>query len=245
MGEVQNDNTVYVYVDESGSITKTNVSNNRYFVIAMVFTDNPIAIRRLFKKKISQMIKNNSKRKEELILNKEIKGSDLSEKEKIKIYHHILAHGSDKIELGVIVLDNNYTNDKFIENHARTFNYMVQVYFDGCFRNHSKYMTGAGNISILLDEQNVATGAKYDLEEYLNQQLTIKNPICDRFFASYTDSKNEKLVQLADFVANSFYRNIEKKDRDSAESVKEWINNLCGEDIFDFSEAHDIKLNIN
>lgn len=66
------------------------------------------------------MIKNNSKRKEELILNKEIKGSDLSEKEKIKIYHHILAHCSDKIELGVIVLDNNYTNDKFIENHART-----------------------------------------------------------------------------------------------------------------------------
>ena len=106
-------------------------------------------------------------------------------------------------------------------------------------------MTGAGNIDILLDEQNVATGAKYDLEEYLNQQLTIKNPICDKFSASYTDSKNEKLVQLADFVANTFYRNIEKKDRDSAESVKEWINTLCGEDIFDFSEAHDIKLNIN
>ena len=46
--------TVYVYVDESGSITKTNVSNNRYFVISMIFTENPIAIRRLYKKKISQ-----------------------------------------------------------------------------------------------------------------------------------------------------------------------------------------------
>ncbi|WP_026490264.1 DUF3800 domain-containing protein [Butyrivibrio sp. XBB1001] len=242
---LQKENDVYVYVDESGSITKTNVSNNRYFVIAMVFTDNPIAIRRLFKKKISQMIKKDSKKKETIILNKEIKGSELSEKEKIKIYHHILAHGNDKVELGVIVLDNNYTEDKFIENHARTFNYMIQVFFDSCYRNHSKYMRGAGNIKILLDEQNVATGAKYDLEEYLNQQLTIRNPICDKFTANYTDSKNEKLVQLADFIANTFYRNIEKKDRDSAETVKIWINSLCGDDVFDFSEAHDIELNMN
>ena len=45
----------------------------------------------------------------------------------------------------------------------------------------------------------------------MNQQLTLKNPLCDIFNVEYTDSKNEKLVQLADFVANSFYRNIEKK----------------------------------
>ena len=82
------------------------------------------------------------------------------------------------------------------------------------------------------------------MEEYLNQQLTIKNPICYKFSASYTDSKNEKLVQLADFVANTFYRNIEKKDRDSADSVKMWMNSLCGDDVFDFSEAHDIGLNV-
>ncbi|WP_026507583.1 DUF3800 domain-containing protein [Butyrivibrio sp. MC2013] len=67
------------------------------------------------------------------------------------------------------------------------------------------------------------------MEEYLNQQLTIKNPICYKFSASYTDSKNEKLVQLADFVANTFYRNIEKKDRDSADSVKMWMNSLWGD----------------
>jgi hypothetical protein len=86
---------------------------------------------------------------------------------------------------------------------------------------------------------------KYDLKEYLNQQLTIKNPICNNFYTSYTDSKNEKLVQLADFIANTFYRNIEKKNRDSAETVKIWMNHLCGDDVFDFSEAHDIELNIN
>lgn len=241
MEEVKN--TVYVYVDESGSITKTNISNNRYFIIAMLFTDNPTAIRRLFKKKISQLIKNDSKRKETLIKNKEIKGSDISESKKLQIYQHVLTHGKDTLELGIIVLDNNYATDKFTENHARAFNYLVQVYFDSCYRKHSKYMTGSGKIEILLDEQNVVTGAKYNLEEYLNQQLTMSNPICDSFAANYTDSKNEKLVQLADFVANTFYRNIEKKDENSAENIKLWMDSLCGDDIFDFSEAHDIKLN--
>ena len=59
MTQETQEKTLYAYVDESGSITKTNISNNRYFVIAMIFTDDPISIRRLFRKKISQMMKKN------------------------------------------------------------------------------------------------------------------------------------------------------------------------------------------
>ena len=55
--ETKKERTVYVYVDESGSITKTNISNNRYFVIAMLFTEDPVAVRRLYKKKISQLMR--------------------------------------------------------------------------------------------------------------------------------------------------------------------------------------------
>jgi hypothetical protein len=56
-------------------------------------------------------------------------------------------------------------------------------------------MSGKGKIEFVIDEQNVATGAKYELCEYLNQQLTLKNPICDIFDVSYLDSRNEKLIQ--------------------------------------------------
>ena len=56
---LSNNNIVYVYVDESGSITKTNVSNNRFFVISMLFTDDPVAVRRLYKNKISQLMRKN------------------------------------------------------------------------------------------------------------------------------------------------------------------------------------------
>ncbi len=85
---------------------------------------------------------------------------------------------------------------------------------------------------------------EYELCGYLNQQLTLKNPICDLFNVSYMDSKNEKLVQLADFVANTFYRNIEKKNQESRETVGMWMHTLCNGDIFDFSESRDIRLNL-
>ena len=244
MPQETQEKTLYVYVDESGSITKTNISNNRYFVIAMVYTDDPIAIRRLFKKKISQLMKKNDKYRDMVQLKKEIKGSDISETIKKEVYKHILEHGSEKIELGLIVLDNEYTTDKFIENHARSFNYMIQTYLDSCFRKHSKFMNGFGKIEFIIDEQNIATGAEYELCGYLNQQLTLKNPICDLFNVSYMDSKNEKLVQLADFVANTFYRNIEKKNQESRETVGMWMHTLCNGDIFDFSESRDIRLNL-
>ena len=244
MTQETQEKTLYAYVDESGSITKTNISNNRYFVIAMIFTDDPISIRRLFRKKISQMMKKNDKYKDLIHLNKEIKGSDISETTKRDVYRHILEHGSDNLEVGLIVLDNEYTTDKFIENHARSFNFMIQTYLDSCFRNHSKFMKGYGKIEFIIDEQNIATGAKYELCDYLNQQLTLKNPICDLFDVSYMDSKNEKLVQLADFVANTFYRNIEKKNQESKETVRMWMHTLCNGDVFDFSDSHDISLNL-
>lgn len=86
--------------------------------------------------------------------------------------------------------------------------------------------------------------AKYGLEEYLNQQLTICNQLCDTFTVQYTDSKNEKLVQLADFIANTFYRNIEKNNDESKGNVSMWLPTLCNNDVFDFSKSHDIQLNL-
>ena len=242
--KTENGTTVYVYVDESGSITKTNISNNRYFVIAMIFTEDPVAIRRLYKKSISKLMRKNDKYTDWIHKNREIKGSDITEPVKRSVYEHIIAHAADKIELGIIVLDNQYTTDRFIENHARSFNYMIQTYLDSYFRKHSRFMYGTGKIEFVIDEQNIATGAKYDLGGYLNQQLTFKKPICDRFEVAYTDSKNEKMVQLADFIANTFYRNIEKKINESRETVGLWLPTLCNGDIFDFSEGHDIALNL-
>ena len=234
--------SLIVFVDESGSITKTDVSNNRYFIIALLFMRDSDRLKRYYRKGISALIKKSPKYKKILDENGEIKGSELPEAKKKPIYERIIRNCKGDFEIGIIVLDNNYTTKDFIKNHARTFNYIVQMYFDSFFRYHSKYKNTISKMHLFIDEQNIATDAKYTLDGYLNQHLTIIKPICDCFEVRYSDSKNHLLIQLVDFISNTFYRNIEKHDEISKETVKILLDEVCGNRIFDFSTEHDTKL---
>ncbi len=230
-----------VYIDESGSITKTNVSHNKYFIIAILFTRNSKNIKTQFRRGISKLIKK-EKYKKLLEENGEIKGAEVSETRKKPIYDLILNKCKDTFELGIIVLDNTYTTEGFIKNHARTFNYILQLYFDNLYRASSKYANDTKDMYIILDEQNIATDAKYTLDGYLEQHFTVLNPLCEHFDVKYADSKNHSLLQLIDFVSNTFYRNLEKHDKTSIENVKNLLTHVCGGRIFDFSTNHDTKL---
>lgn len=230
-----------VFIDESGSITKTNVSHNKYFIIAILFTHDSVKLKTNFRRGISRLIKK-KKFKDILDANGEIKGSDISEIKKRIIYDKIFKNCKDDFEIGIIVLDNSYTTEQFIKNHARTFNYILQLFFDNSFRHASKYVNYVNNMYIILDEQNIATDAKYTLDGYLEQHFTVLNPLCNHFDVKYADSKNHSLLQFIDFVSNTFYRNIEKHNKDSIENVKKFLPYLCGGKIFDFSTNHDTKL---
>ena len=74
--------SLIVFVDESGSITKTDVSNNRYFIIALLFTRDSDRLKRYYRKGISALIKKSPKYKKILDENGEIKGSELPEAKK-------------------------------------------------------------------------------------------------------------------------------------------------------------------
>ncbi len=230
-----------LFIDESGSITKTDVSFNRYFIIAVLFTRDSNKLKKHFRKGISSLIQN-PKYKKILEENGEIKGKELSETKKKSIYERIIRNCSEDFELGIIVLDNNYTTDDFIKNHARTFNYILQLYLDCMFRKNSKYARDTKDVRILLDEQNIATDAKYTLGDYLEQHFTVFNPLFNSVNAKCVDSKNHLLIQFIDFVSNTFYRNLEKHDKTSIETVKMLLPFVCGGRIFDFSTDHDTKL---
>ena len=86
-----------------------------------------------------------------------------------------------------------------------------------------------------VDERNVATGAKFTLEEYLNTEYNIENPICEGDISvHYLDSKNRYLIQLADFVANTFYRAYKKNDPDAKSNVELLRKVLCNGKVFYF-----------
>ena len=230
-----------VFIDESGSITKTDIEHHKYFIIAVLFTRNSKRIKRYFKKGISSLM--NSKKYEKIMNEKgEIKGSEVSETRKNKIYNRIIRNCKEDFEIGIIVLDNNYTTKEFIKNHARTFNYILQLFFDNSFRNCSRYKNTVMDMHLIIDEQNIATDADYTLDGYLNQHLAVINPICNHFDVVYSDSKNHALIQLIDFISNTFFRNIEKHDRTSIQNIKLLQDNICGGRFFDFSTNHDTKL---
>lgn len=229
------------FIDESGSITKTDIEHHKYFVIAILFTRNSIKLKRYFRKGISWLIKS-KKYRNLLLANGEIKGSEVSETKKKHIYERIVNNCKEDFEIGIIVLNNSYTTKEFIKNHARTFNYLIQVFLDNLFRRNSEYRGSIGDMHMIIDEQNIATDAEYTLDGYLNQQLTVFNPLCNHFDVMYSDSKNHLLIQLIDFISNTFYRNLEKHDRTSIQNINLLMDNLCGCKIFDFSTEHDTKL---
>ena len=232
---------INAYIDESGSITKKDIEHHKYFIIAVLFTRDSKRIRRYFQKGIASLMQD-KKYQNLLKANLEIKGSEVSEAKKNAIYDRIIRNCRDNFEIGIIVLDNKYTTDTFIKNHARTFNYILQVFFDVLFRNSSIYANTIQDMHMVIDEQNIATDADYTLDGYLNQQLNVLNPICNHFDVTYVDSKYHPLVQFIDFVSNTFYRNLEKHDKTSIQNIKLLQDCLCGKRIFDFSTNHDTKL---
>lgn len=220
------------FVDESGSIKKGALKRKDFFVIAMIFTDNERFLNKVFKKKRFQIL--NEEERKILSETKEIKGSDISESRKKEIYSALVEKCGENLEVGVIVPDLKRADDRLKQNSSRAFNFLIARYLSKSYRAHSKYNT-AHDISFFVDERNVATGAKFTLEEYLNTEYNIEDPICEgNISVHYLDSKNRYLIQLADFVANTFYRAYKKNNPDAKANVELLKDVLCNGKVFYF-----------
>ena len=62
----------------------------------------------------------------------------------------------------------------------------------------------------------------------------------DELFA-YMDSKKNALIQFADYVANTFFRNM-KRIKESGKNIKLLRRNLCGRRIFGYPQDYDIHI---
>lgn len=223
---------VNVFVDESGSVKKGPLEEKDFFIIALVFTDNEKFLNKVFKKKRLKILTE----KEMAILKetKEIKGSAISEKRKADIYSSLLEKCGKNMEIGLIVLDLQRADDRLKQVSSRAFNFLIARYLSKSYTAHSKFREATA-ISFYVDERNVATGAKFTLEEYLNTEYNIEDPICEEAISvHYLDSKNRYLIQLADFIANTFYRFYKKKDMDAKVNIEMLQEVLCNGKVFYF-----------
>lgn len=234
---------IYVFVDESGSITK-QIERDRYFVICLIFTKDKIKLNRFFREENIKLAKKYPKLGVMLKKNKEIKGSDITEPRKFELYKNMVEKHGDLFEIGLIVLDNKYTSTQLSLVKARCFNFLIQEYMGNYFRKYCKYFdkktSFCKNINFTIDERNVKTNAKHKLDGYLTEHLKAFDPICtENINVAYTDSKNVALVQFADYIANTFLRNM-KRIKESNKNVAILQQNLCDKRIFVFPLGYDI-----
>lgn len=213
---------VTVFVDESGTIAKGVQNKRDYFIITLLFIENDRVdyVKKMFKKYRLQVAKKKPSLMEELKVNSEIKGSMLSEKEKSHIYTKLLEKCGQDFEIAIIVLDNKASIPRLRMNSSRAFNYLIQLYLEKCFKKCSKYKN-LNSIKFIIDERNVVTESKYTLKEYLNTQLNLITTFANEDIeVRYHDSKNFLLLQLTDFISNTFYRKIQKNIEDFGNTEK-------------------------
>ena len=229
-------NDITVFVDESGTIAKGQVNEDDFFIVTLLFVHNEDInhIRKVFKKERLKIINRKEKLKQHLKCNNEIKGSELSEVEKQQIYDRLIEKCGDKFEIAIIVLNNRKATEKFRSNSSRAFNFLIKIFLDKNFKKKSKFKK-VNQMNFIIDERNVATESKFTLQEYLNTELNLLDIFSEEDIrVHYYDSKKYLLLQLTDFISNTFYRYQQKHDKAAKRNIDLLIKQTSTKKVFKF-----------
>lgn len=236
-------NNITVFIDESGTIGKGTIKSRDYFIVTLLLVrdENIDHIKKVFKKERLKVVNKKIALKERLKKNKEVKGSELSETEKKPIYDKIVEKCGDKFEIAIILLDNQKATVKFRSNSSRAFNYLIKTFLQTHFKKRSRYRD-VNQMHFIIDERNVATESKFTLQEYLNTELNLMEVFShEDIMVHYCDSKNYILLQLTDFISNTFYRYWQKNNKEAKENVDLLIKQTSTNKEFRFPYHHGKK----
>lgn len=198
----------YIYVDESGSITNHS-ENHKYFVIGMVITSDNRRLKNQLKrarKKVLREINNNPNKYGHLIKDGEIvelKGYNLPNALRRIFVEQVHNNNCDVVYCSMTI-NNQQINQNLKKNPNRTFNYFIKVMLTYLWK--SNILQSNEDLTLVLDNRNVRTGSKYELEGYLYTTFIIEQEIFSNIKTEYVDSRDNRFVQYADLFANSVYR---------------------------------------
>lgn len=205
---------VYLYIDESGSMTNKHIKSCPYFIIAILYVKDKEKLRRVFKRFISSYLKElkDLDTGSKMFRNgkfHELKGSCLDYDMKINLAEYLCKN--DLFEVFYIRVDNERVNHKLYNNTARAFNYVLEM----CLSYYLKLGELPQDDYVLqIDERNVKSHAKNSLEDYLDISLNLKDNLIDSASVQYFDSASNLFIQLADFFSNFYYSKCKTKNYD-------------------------------
>ncbi len=194
-----------LFIDESGSMTVEFCEQYPYFVIAIVRVKEPEHLKRAFTRFVRKNMDKLKKchRGKSMFIDgsfKELKGSALSPDLKKKFVEFLCQN--NYFEVFYVVAHNELVNSKMYSSTARAFNYLLKLALE-YFIKHG--YIGGNKLNIQIDERNEKTFSKHFLQDYLNTELLYNDVIREECSVSYFDSSNNKLIQVADVLANLYF----------------------------------------
>lgn len=209
------------YIDESGSITHSKQEHKRYFIIALVETNNPSKVKRVFRRAKTNFLKrHHGSRYDDLPRNnREIKGSRMP----IKMKHYIFTQLSNKtdIKMRYIIIDNFHLNKNMLNDVELCFNFVLCEFYKQMYSSNNNNR----KLSLHIDERNCAVESLNTLGNYLKMELEFNDYIDEFKECKYVDSEMSDLVQVADMVANTVHRACQDKKCSSAN--QEIVKQFC------------------
>ncbi len=198
-----------IFIDESGSMThKTNIENNKYFIITLILVEDHEKLKRIYKrfvkKNLVELKKIDTDNKmfegDKFI---ELKGSAFTPEMKRDFINFFCKNNNFKILY--IQIENSKASQNLYKNKARAFNYIIKLAMEYLY---NRKILNDRNLVFSIDERNVKTEAKYNLQELLCTDLSTGKDLVDELSVKYYNSCNNKIIQLADVFSNIFFSNI-------------------------------------
>lgn len=202
-----------LYVDESGNLGK----KGRYFVIACLAPKNSKRIKNIIKKVFAKIINSTTNLSD---VPDEIKGTLLSPEYK----QEILTKLSQRKDFfcSYIVADLNHVKQELLQDKNILYNYLTQFLFKKLIYEAHE------DIQIILDNHTTKVGSVHSLKDYIRTEAYAKWGVKNNITFEHKDSKDCKLLQCIDVMANVIYGRYSYNrldlygliDKDSIQSIR-------------------------
>lgn len=184
--EIITSNMITVFADESGDLGK----GGRFFIVAIIVPQK------------SKRIVNFMKRFCVKYKIKEIKAAQLSFSQKQEIFNRLTS--ANYYTVSYIVADkHNIDNKKLFEDKNILYNYLFSFLIKKTIKSAND------DVSILLDNHSTKVKSINSLCEYIKIKSFTQWNYQNNLNINYIDSKNSKVIQAIDVVANAIFAKYE------------------------------------
>lgn len=196
----------YIVLDESGAM---HLKDERYFVIAGFITREVHKVTSSHKK-IEALVKN----RKNIPINKkiELKSSRINDSQQALFLNELYSL-PDVVPIAIIVDKENLKKFGASENVA--YNFFVKTLLKYLFRCNLPILQ-TNQIELRVDNRNNSVKTLKDLETFLQWEFELMDL---EFNVKYLNSKNNRDIQMADYVANMIWKKHNCQNEDLSRRV--------------------------